>query len=173
VARPAQASLAEVRHRVGPLLEEVRAGGLATSEGLSYLEAKHLLLLNYCIAITFYIMLKAEGRSVRDHPVIARLVQVRPGLWGGVAALAATAAAAAAAAAAAPCQIQPRPAAWCRRRNAYRRRGRRLLSQGLLPTLRPRGGAALSAAARPASRPAVTLASPYTDAPSPRSCAPT
>jgi hypothetical protein len=74
-----QASLAEVRHRVGPLLEEVRSGQLATSDGLSYLEAKHLLLLNYCISITFYLMMKAEGRSVKDHPVISRLVQVRAG----------------------------------------------------------------------------------------------
>lgn len=65
---------------MGPLLEEVRSGHLATSDGLSYLEAKHLLLLNYCINITFYLMMKAEGRSVKDHPVIARLVQV--GGWG-------------------------------------------------------------------------------------------
>ncbi len=36
---------AQVRHRVGPLVHEVRAGKLATREGLSYLEAKHLLLL--------------------------------------------------------------------------------------------------------------------------------
>lgn len=70
-------SLAEVRHRVGPLLKEVKEGGLATSEGLSYLEAKHLLLLQYCIHIVFYLLLKAEGRPVKDHPVIGRLVELR------------------------------------------------------------------------------------------------
>ncbi len=62
----------QVRHRVGPLLDELRAGGLATAEGLSFLEAKHLLLLSYCSHIVFYLLLKAEGRPVRDHPVIAR-----------------------------------------------------------------------------------------------------
>lgn len=62
----------QVRHRVGPLLSEVRSGNLATSEGVSYLEAKHLLLLQYCTSIVFYLMLKAEGRPVKDHPVIAR-----------------------------------------------------------------------------------------------------
>lgn len=41
---------------------------------MSYLEAKHLLLLSYCIHIVFYLLLKAEGRPVRDHPVIARSV---------------------------------------------------------------------------------------------------
>jgi hypothetical protein len=67
-----KACLAEVRSRVGPLLREVSAGGLGTAAGLSYLEAKHLLLLQYCMCIVAYLMLKAEGRSVKDHPVIGR-----------------------------------------------------------------------------------------------------
>jgi len=67
----------EVRHRLGPLLQEVRGGRLATSGGLSYLEAKHLLLLQYAAHITMYLLLKAEGRPVRDHPVIQRLVEIR------------------------------------------------------------------------------------------------
>lgn len=56
---------------------QVKAGELATAEGLSYLEAKHLLLLSYCIHIVFYILLKAEGAPVRTHPVIGRLLQLR------------------------------------------------------------------------------------------------
>ncbi|KAA6428544.1 MAG: hypothetical protein FRX49_01420 [Trebouxia sp. A1-2] len=72
-----QGSLAEVRSHVGPVLKEVRGGNLATAEGVSYLEAKHLLLLHYCINIVFYLLLKAEGRPVRDHPVIARLLELR------------------------------------------------------------------------------------------------
>ena len=58
-------------------LVQVRGGKLATAEGVSYLEAKHLLLLHYCINIVFYLLLKAEGRPVRDHPVIARLLELR------------------------------------------------------------------------------------------------
>eukprot|EP00891_Asterochloris_glomerata_P005440 jgi/Astpho2/5440/Aster-07389 len=58
-------------------LTEVRTGALATAEGISYLEAKHLLLLNYCMCIVFYLLLKAEGRPVREHPVIVRLVELR------------------------------------------------------------------------------------------------
>jgi Sas10/Utp3/C1D family len=56
---------------------QVEAGELATAEGLSYLEAKHLLLLSYCTHIVFYVLLKAEGAPVRDHPVIGRLLQLR------------------------------------------------------------------------------------------------
>lgn len=66
---------------------QVREGQLATAEGVSYLEAKHLLLLHYCTAIVFYLLLKAEGRPVKDHPVIGRLVEIRAYLvrrfWGG------------------------------------------------------------------------------------------
>ncbi len=56
---------------------QVRAGQLATAEGVSYLEAKNLLLLSYCTHIVFYLLLKAEGRPVRTHPVIGRLLQIR------------------------------------------------------------------------------------------------
>lgn len=61
----------------------MREGELATAEGVSYLEAKHLLLLHYCTAITFYLLLKAEGRPVQAHPVVARLVELRAYLVGG------------------------------------------------------------------------------------------
>jgi U3 small nucleolar RNA-associated protein 3 len=60
----------------------VREGGLATAEGVSYLEAKHLLLLHYCASITLYLLLKAEGRPVQAHPVINRLVEIRAYLVG-------------------------------------------------------------------------------------------
>ncbi|KAH9316737.1 hypothetical protein KI387_025364 [Taxus chinensis] len=62
---------------VQPLLQKVKANKNATKEGLNYLEAKQLVLLCYCQSIVFYLLLKAEGRSVRDHPVIARLVEMR------------------------------------------------------------------------------------------------
>ncbi len=64
-------------HELGSALAQVRAGQLATAEGVSYLEAKNLLLLSYCTHIVFYLLLKAEGRPVRTHPVIGRLLQIR------------------------------------------------------------------------------------------------
>lgn len=72
-----RASLNEVRSRIGPLVQEIKSGDIATSEGVSYLEAKHLLLLHYVASLVFYVLMKAEGRPVQDHPVIARLVEIR------------------------------------------------------------------------------------------------
>jgi len=72
-----RSSLNEVRNRLAPILAEVREGGLATEEGVSYLEAKHMLLLSYVGAIVFYLLLKAEGKPVAGHPVVTRLVELR------------------------------------------------------------------------------------------------
>lgn len=62
---------------VNPLLSKVKKGESSKKEGLHYLEVKKLLLLAYCQAITFYLLLKSEGQPVRDHPVIARLVEIK------------------------------------------------------------------------------------------------
>ena len=70
-------NLDEVTRSVEPVIAAARAGELATAEGISYLDAKHLLMLSYCINIVFYLLLKSEGRSVRDHPVVLRLVEIR------------------------------------------------------------------------------------------------
>lgn len=44
---------------------------------MTYLETKHLLLLHYCSCIVFYLLLKLEGASVKDHPVVTRLIEIR------------------------------------------------------------------------------------------------
>ncbi|XP_024527549.1 uncharacterized protein LOC9634996 [Selaginella moellendorffii] len=58
-------------------IEKLEDGNFATREGKNYMEMKHMLLLSYCRTIVFYLLLKAEGRSVCDHPVIAKLVEIR------------------------------------------------------------------------------------------------
>jgi hypothetical protein len=62
------------------LVMQVKGGKGATEEGINYLGLKHMLLLSYCQAIVFYLVLKAEARSVRDHPVIGRLVELKQSL---------------------------------------------------------------------------------------------
>uniref|UniRef100_A0A803LDP8 Sas10 C-terminal domain-containing protein n=1 Tax=Chenopodium quinoa TaxID=63459 RepID=A0A803LDP8_CHEQI len=59
----------QLETHVNPLLSKVRKGENAKKEGLHYLEVKQLLLLAYCQAITFYLLLKSEGQPIRDHPM--------------------------------------------------------------------------------------------------------
>jgi U3 small nucleolar RNA-associated protein 3 len=74
----ARAAVAEVRGVLVPLLEAARDGRIAVgASGLSFLEVKLSLWLAYVTDVTFYLLLKAEGRSVKDHPVIAQLVHIR------------------------------------------------------------------------------------------------
>ena len=41
------------------------------------MEVKFNLLLSYCINIIFYLLLKNQGRSIKDHPVIKRLIYLK------------------------------------------------------------------------------------------------
>ena len=99
-------SLKELQTRVGPLLKEascqellhttcqccgravgqivksacrlqVKDGALVTREGLSFLEVKNFLLLQYCMNLLFYLLLKTEGKAVHQHPVNSRLLEIR------------------------------------------------------------------------------------------------
>ncbi|XP_050376984.1 protein THALLO [Argentina anserina] len=70
-------ALEELENRVNPILSKVRRGEVMMEGGMRYLEVKQLLLLAYSQAITFYLLLKSEGQQVRDHPVLARLVEIK------------------------------------------------------------------------------------------------
>ncbi|OQR95640.1 hypothetical protein THRCLA_07701 [Thraustotheca clavata] len=47
------------------------------AQGLAYIQMKEQLLLNYTMNISFYLQLKAEGKSVQDHPVLAHILSLR------------------------------------------------------------------------------------------------
>ncbi|CAI0472535.1 unnamed protein product [Linum tenue] len=66
-----------VRSKVESLTAKVKANNYPTADGISYLEAKNLLLLNYCQSLVYYILRKAKGLSVDNHPVVQKLVETR------------------------------------------------------------------------------------------------
>ncbi|KAF5452568.1 hypothetical protein F2P56_027548 [Juglans regia] len=70
-------ALEQLESKVNPLLTKVKKGETLMEGGIRYLEVKQLLLLSYCQAITFYLLLKSEGQPIRDHPVLARLVEIK------------------------------------------------------------------------------------------------
>lgn len=44
---------------------------------LAFVETKMQLMLSYCMHVTFYLLLKTEGKQVKGHPVLDRLVELR------------------------------------------------------------------------------------------------
>lgn len=58
------------------LLYQVKAQS-STADGFSYLDAKNLLLLNYCQSLVYYLLRKAKGYSIEEHPVVRSIVEMR------------------------------------------------------------------------------------------------
>jgi U3 small nucleolar RNA-associated protein 3 len=56
---------------------EAALKGAAPPEGLSYLDTKIQLTTRYCSSVAFYLLLRTEGMSVKTHPVIDNLVELR------------------------------------------------------------------------------------------------
>ncbi|XP_049849016.1 uncharacterized protein LOC126317083 [Schistocerca gregaria] len=69
--------IGEIQTRLAPAIQRVKDQELKTTKGLSYLETKYHILLNYCTNILFYLLLKSEGCEVRNHPVIEQLARTR------------------------------------------------------------------------------------------------
>lgn len=72
-----KSAIIAIREIINPILTSVRSGELVTRDGVSFLDVKSHLLLNYCLNLCLLCLLKAEGKSLCDHPVIKQLVYIR------------------------------------------------------------------------------------------------
>ncbi|CAN1160720.1 NGDN [Linum perenne] len=77
VLREMKKVLEEVTSRVQSLIAKVKANAYPTADGMSYLEAKNLLLINYCQSLVYSVLRKAKGLSIENHPVVQSLVETR------------------------------------------------------------------------------------------------
>ncbi|CAN4122409.1 unnamed protein product [Withania somnifera] len=77
VLKEMKAGLDTVSLKVQALTAKVKADQFPTADGISYLETKHLLLLNYCQSLVYYLLRKAKGLSIEGHPVVRSLVEMR------------------------------------------------------------------------------------------------
>ncbi|XP_004238015.1 uncharacterized protein [Solanum lycopersicum] len=77
VLKEMKAGLDTVSLKVQALTAKVKADHFPTADGISYLETKHLLLLNYCQSLVYYLLRKAKGLSIEGHPVVRSLVEMR------------------------------------------------------------------------------------------------
>ncbi|KAK2391511.1 neuroguidin [Trifolium repens] len=68
--------LDNIRRKIQTLTAKVKDQS-STADGFSYLEAKNLLLLNYCQSLVYYLLRKAKGYSIEEHPVVRSIVEIR------------------------------------------------------------------------------------------------
>lgn len=69
--------MTEMKEILEPFLKLVKNGTCPDCDAVTFVKTKYHLVLNYCINISFYLMLKAKGLSTQSHPVIKRLGQYR------------------------------------------------------------------------------------------------
>lgn len=69
--------MTEARDVLAPFLKLVDQRIIPGCAAVSFVKTKYHLLLNYCVNISFYLMLKAKRLPVNSHPVIKRLAQYR------------------------------------------------------------------------------------------------
>jgi len=76
-----QETMDTIETQLKPVLVKVKSSGghgfLASKNGRHYLEMKYNLLLSYSTFLVFYLMLKVEGRDVKNHPVIYKLAHIK------------------------------------------------------------------------------------------------
>ncbi|CAD1476010.1 unnamed protein product, partial [Heterotrigona itama] len=69
--------MTEAKDSLAPFLKLIKNGIVPNCPAVSFVKTKYHLLLNYCINISFYLMLKAKRLPVNSHPIIKRLAQYR------------------------------------------------------------------------------------------------
>lgn len=67
----------QVSSLVDQMLERVRSGEFSTEYGLSFLEVKYQMLLDYLINLTFVVLRKCTGQTIENDPAIDRLIELR------------------------------------------------------------------------------------------------
>lgn len=71
-------ALDTANNKLQPVIEKVKAKQIeSTAAGMSYLEMKYNLLMSYCTFLSFYLLLKLEGKQVEGHPVIYKLAHIK------------------------------------------------------------------------------------------------
>lgn len=69
--------MTEATDVLAPYLNLVESRIIPDCHATSFVKTKYYLSLNYCVNISFYLMLKAKRLPVNSHPVIKRLAQYR------------------------------------------------------------------------------------------------
>ncbi|KAG0260388.1 hypothetical protein BGZ95_004473, partial [Linnemannia exigua] len=69
--------LKEIEAKLKPTIVKLDTKEIDTSKGLSFLEVKYHILLEYITNLAFVMYRKLDGQSIQDHPAVLALVEQR------------------------------------------------------------------------------------------------
>ncbi|KAG0162844.1 hypothetical protein DFQ28_000669 [Apophysomyces sp. BC1034] len=75
--RELKAKAADLKMQLKPILQRLEDGEIKTSKGVSFLEVKYQIMIQYILQLAFYAHLKLCGKQVEGHPVVESLVESR------------------------------------------------------------------------------------------------
>lgn len=67
--------MTEAKDILAPFLKLVENGTCPDCDAVALVKTKYHILLNYCVNVSFFLMLKAKNLPVKMHPVTKRLIQ--------------------------------------------------------------------------------------------------
>ncbi|GBM54477.1 Something about silencing protein 10 [Araneus ventricosus] len=65
--------LAELKDKVSPLYSAVQDGKISDKKLSSYINNYYLILMHYCMNLSFYMAIRSKGPVMSSHPVIKRI----------------------------------------------------------------------------------------------------
>ncbi|KAI1314944.1 hypothetical protein EDD11_001529 [Mortierella claussenii] len=69
--------LKEIESKLKPTIDKLDSKDIDTSKGLSFLEVKYHILLEYITNLSFIMYRKLNGQSIKDHPAVISLIEQR------------------------------------------------------------------------------------------------
>ncbi|KAJ6634971.1 Something about silencing protein 10 [Pseudolycoriella hygida] len=72
-----QRHLKESQNLLEPILQYVQQNHLQSLPIFDFVSTQNNLILTYCSNVSFYLVLKAQRSSIKNHPLVKRLVQMR------------------------------------------------------------------------------------------------
>ncbi|KAF8981065.1 hypothetical protein BGZ46_003302 [Entomortierella lignicola] len=67
----------EIQSKLQPTIEKLESKEIDTSKGLSILEVKYNILLEYIINLSFVMYRKLNGEEIKNHPAVLALIEER------------------------------------------------------------------------------------------------
>ncbi|KAI8329129.1 hypothetical protein BC941DRAFT_443513 [Chlamydoabsidia padenii] len=77
VLKDLKAKVIDLKIQMRPLKEKLKNGQLQTHKGVSFLEIKYQIMLQYILQLAFIIHAKLSGKSIKGHLAIESMVELR------------------------------------------------------------------------------------------------